>query len=621
MSSVTRLLDPTPVVDLDDSVRRLGGGHGLTAARHRDAESIITLIERSGLRGRGGAGFPTGRKWRTIASSATAGLTVVVNAAEGEPGTFKDRMLMRSNPYLVLEGACIAALATGASEIVVAVKAPFIREIERLRSAIGEIEAAGWTDHCPIRIVEGPGEYLFGEETALLEVIEGRPPFPRVIPPYRHGLSEAGGLQHELEAAPTLVDNVETLANVPGILRHGVDWYRSVGTQQSPGTILCTVTGATSRHGVGEFAMGTTLREVIDVVGGGVPDEVGAVLVGVSSPPLTGAQLDIPLTYEDLSAAGSGLGSASLIVIDGSTSMREVAAGVARFLSIESCGQCTPCKHDGLAIAEQIAAGSIEAAGGRLATVARGARCALAGQTERVVGKLLELAEQQGETTEARCIPWPITPLVDIVGGRAIEDLAHLSKRPDWSFEGDEADSHHDPVQRYADVSVVVRPAHVLERDGRGADRPVATARAADDPFAALHESHARLGAAIDALRNADPDQRAALLGQLRDQLVRHCDATEHFLYPLLQQLEPEFGADVAWYPEHHEHHAKRLLDRLDLSDAPAATRLIDDLCADVHASIIEIDRRVIPIIDEHLMGSLQERQIGADIESALSAT
>ena len=373
MSSITRLLDPTPATDLDDAVRRLGGGHGLSAARHRDAESIITLLERSGLRGRGGAGFPTGRKWRTIASNATTGLIVVVNAAEGEPGTFKDRMLLRSNPYLVLEGARIAARATGATEIVIAVKASFTREIDRLRSAIGEIEAAGWTDHCSIRIVEGPGEYLFGEETALLEVIEGRPPFPRVIPPYRHGLSEVGGLQNLLAAAPTLIDNVETMANVPGILHHGVDWYRSVGTKQSPGTILCTVTGATSRHGVGEFAMGTTLREVIDVVGDGVPDDIAAVLVGVSNPPLIGAQLDIPLTYEDLSAAGSGLGSASFIVIDGATPMRDVAAGVARFLSIESCGQCTPCKHDGMAIAEQIAAGSIEAAEGRLATVARGA--------------------------------------------------------------------------------------------------------------------------------------------------------------------------------------------------------------------------------------------------------
>jgi NADH:ubiquinone oxidoreductase subunit F (NADH-binding) len=545
---------------------------------------------------------------------------VVVNAAEGEPGTFKDRILLRTNPYLVLEGACIAAISIDATEIVVAVKASFAREVERLRTAIAELDAAGWTASAPIRIVEGPGEYLFGEETALLEVIEGRPPFPRVIPPYRHGLADTGGLRDLLGAPPTLVDNVESLANIPGILHHGADWYRSVGTRQSPGTILCTVTGATSIHGVGEFEMGTPLREVIDIVGGGVPDDVAAVLVGVSNPPLDGRRLDVRLTYEDLSAAGSGLGSASFIVITSEVPLRDVAAGVARFLAIESCGQCTPCKHDGLAVAQQLVAGADETARGRLATVARGARCALAGQTERVVGRLLELADERGEDAAGSATPWPITPLVDIVGGRAVDDVAHLSKRADWSFDGDEGDSHQDPVQRYADQGVVVRPAHVPEPGRRGADRPTVASPATEDPFASLHRSHARLETAIDALRTASPEGREALLHQLRDELSRHRDATARYLYPVVQRIEPEIGADVAWYPEHHEHHAQRLLERLDLAGVPAEPRLIDELCADVHASIIEIDRRVIPLLEAHLL-THREVELDADIAAELDLT
>ena len=364
--------------------------------------------------------------------------------------------------------------------------------------------------------------------------------------------------------------------------------------------------------------MGTSLREVIDVVGGGAPDHVAAVLLGVSNPPLTGDQLDTPLTYEDLGAMGSGLGSASFIVVDGATSLRDVAAGVARFLAIESCGQCTPCKHDGLAIAEQLADGSTEAARGRLATVTRGARCALAGQTERVVGRLLELADARGDDTNQAATPWPITPLVDIVGGRGIDDRSHLSKHPDWSFEGDETDSHQDPVQRYANAAVVVRAAHVAEPGRRGMNRPVVAESTGADPFADLHRSHVRLETAIDALRTAPPHHREALLHELRDELRRHHDATERYLYPLVRRLEPEIGADVAWYPEHHEHHAQRLLDRLDLAGIPAAPRLIDELCADVHASIIEIDRRLIPVIDAHLQRNQRERDIGADMGTEL---
>ena len=199
-------------------------------------------------------------------------------------------------------------------------------------------------------LVKGPEEYLFGEETGLLEVVDGRPPFPRVAPPYRDGLDALG-------AAPTLANNVETMAHVACILANGPAWFREHGTEQSPGTIVCTVSGATQRAGVAEVAMGTPLRDVIDTIGGGPEPgrHVQAVLSGVAHPFVHAARLDTPLTYEDMEAAGSGLGACGFIVFDDAADMVAVAQGVARFLAVESCGQCTPCKQDGLAIAEILA--------------------------------------------------------------------------------------------------------------------------------------------------------------------------------------------------------------------------------------------------------------------------
>ncbi len=254
-----------------------GGGAGLAAARAVEPDVVIAEVEASGLRGRGGAGFPTGTKWRTVAAygSSVLATTVVVNAAEGEPGTFKDRAILRANPYAVLEGALIAAHAVGANEIVFATKARFVEELRRVRSAVDELTSAGWTKDVAISIVEGPSEYLYGEETALLEVIDGRPPFPRIAPPYRRGVVEVltdddvdseSGLAADVEMAtaddetlapPVLANNVETLANVPAIIENGAGWFRSVGTPESPGTIVVTLTGDVLRPGVGEVAMGS----------------------------------------------------------------------------------------------------------------------------------------------------------------------------------------------------------------------------------------------------------------------------------------------------------------------------------------------------------------------------
>jgi NADH:ubiquinone oxidoreductase subunit F (NADH-binding) len=439
------------------------------------AETIFDELVASGLRGRGGAGFPTGVKWRTVASFASPLLrtSIVVNAAEGEPGTFKDRSILRANPYAVLEGALIAAHALQARSIVVATKATFTDVLDRLAAAIHEIAVAGWSDGIEIKIVEGPSEYLFGEETALLEVIDGRPPFPRIAPPFRRGVVEVvrserdaasgsglpanvrmAGTDHLSLAPPVLVNNVETMANVPAIIARGAKWFRSVGTDESPGSIVCTVTGAVQHPGVIEVAMGTSLRDAIDLAAGGVAEgqQISAVLVGVSSSVLAPDQLDTALTYEAMKAAGSGLGSAGFIVI-GDESPLDVAAGASRFLAIESCGQCTHCKEDGLEIAHLLA-GLVEGTGrddtlinvsSLLGTVADGARCSLASQHRDLIGSLLQLPDTD---TAARGVKL-IAPLVSIDGEVAVSDSSFVDKQPDWTYGV--ADSAKTPVDRFTD--------------------------------------------------------------------------------------------------------------------------------------------------------------------------
>ncbi|HEV7862141.1 MAG TPA: NADH-ubiquinone oxidoreductase-F iron-sulfur binding region domain-containing protein [Acidimicrobiia bacterium] len=471
MATITRVLDPGPVPDFDAYVAGGGGGgQGLEAARKLGPSATIEEIEASGLRGRGGAGFPTGRKWAAVANNRAPGLrpSVVVNASEGEPGSFKDRTLLRRNPYRIIEGAIIAAEAVDAERIVFALKASFGPELERLKAAINEVTQAGWTD-VTLLVVEGPAEYLYGEETALLEVIDGREPFPRIAPPYRHGVddvgrdpvSAAGSVMAspggQTAAAPALVNNAETLANVPGILAEGAAWFRQAGTADSPGTVVCTVSGGGRRAGVAEFEMGTSLAEVIETIGGPGP-RVQAVLSGVANPLLPGDLLDTPVSYEGMEAAGTGLGAAGFLVFAQGEDLAAVVAGVSRFLAVESCGQCTPCKQDGLAIADILArvarnepeAGDADELDSRVTTVADEARCALAGQQQRVVGSLLSLfpdavRDHLGDAG-APSEPVLVASLVDIDDGRAVVDEHHRDKQPDWTF--DEVSSGQSPADR-----------------------------------------------------------------------------------------------------------------------------------------------------------------------------
>jgi NADH:ubiquinone oxidoreductase subunit F (NADH-binding) len=477
MAIVSRVL-ASPVLTLEGYLAS-GGGKGLDVGRKLGGAAVLDEVEAAGLRGRGGAGFPTAAKWRTVAEFASASLpaTVVVNGAEGEPGTFKDRMLLRTNPYAVIEGALIAALAAGADRVVIAVKASFARERERLETAIGELADTDWTDDAVVSVAVGPGEYLFGEETALLEVLDGRPPFPRIAPPFRHGVDEIGSRPDEpggtqfaqpgpQGSAPTLANNVETLANVPLILGEGADWFRRLGTDASPGTIVCTISGATQRHGVAEVEMGTTLHDAIDLIGGGPRRgrRLVAAMSGVANAVVPAERFDTPLTYEDMERIGSGLGAAGFIVFDDQTDLAAVAAGASRFLAVESCGQCTPCKQDGLVIAEVLtrlcegesSEHDLGALADRVATVADGARCSLARQHERLIASIIDqfpdALRRHVAGHAAATQPEAIVPIRDLgANGDAVLEVVQLAKQPDWSF--DDTDSGKTPVGRLADGS------------------------------------------------------------------------------------------------------------------------------------------------------------------------
>lgn len=318
-----------------------GGLKGLERARSLSSDEIIAEVKKAGLRGRGGAGFPAAIKWTTVREDPCEIKYVVCNGSEGEPGTYKDRYVLQRNPYQLIEGLLIAAQAIGARKIIIGLKAKFTREMARLEGAIEEYAKEGLVDASYIEIVPGPDEYLFGEEKALLEVIDGRPAMPRHMPPFMQGARYTPN-----ENCPTVVNNVETMCHVSHIMAKGADWFRQTGSDDTPGTMVFTLCGDVKRPGMYELPLGTTLRQLIYECGEGPAGEypIQAVFSGVANPVMTDEIFDTPMGFGTLRQAGGGLGSAGFIVYDQSMSMVKVAYMFSKFLAEESCGQCFPCK-------------------------------------------------------------------------------------------------------------------------------------------------------------------------------------------------------------------------------------------------------------------------------------
>lgn len=307
---------------------------------------VVEEIRRSGLRGRGGAGYPTGLKWATVAKMPNTQKYVICNGDEGDPGAFMDRSILESDPHLVLEGMAIAAYAVGANQGYLYVRAEYPLAIERLQTAIKQAKKYGlmgsqvfessFDFRVDIRV--GAGAFVCGEETALIASVEGGRGTPRPRPPY----PAAAGLWGE----PTLINNVETFANIAPIIRRGADWFAGIGTEKSKGTKVFSLTGKIRNAGLIEVPMGIPLREIVEVMGGSVPDgEVKAVQTGGPSGGCIPAHLlDTPVDYESLVALGSMMGSGGMVVMDQETDMVEVAHYYMDFCREESCGKCIPCR-------------------------------------------------------------------------------------------------------------------------------------------------------------------------------------------------------------------------------------------------------------------------------------
>ncbi len=323
-----------------DSYRASGGLRGLHAAQAMSAADIVETVIASGLRGRGGAGFPTGIKWRTVLQVDTPLKYIVCNADEGDSGTFADRMLMEGDPFLLLEAMCVAALAVGATRGVIYVRSEYPDAVSILRRAVVIARANGLLHGAfDVDVRVGGGSYVCGEETSLLESIEGRRPQVRPKPPLP--------AHHGLFGRPTVVNNVLSLAAVPWILEHGAAAYAAYGLGRSRGSMAVQLAGNIKRGGLFECAMGITLRELVYDIGGGTYSGRPVRAVQVGGP--LGAYfpdhlLDVPLDYEAMAAAGGLVGHGGVVVFDDTVNLAAQARFAFQFCSIESCGKCTPCR-------------------------------------------------------------------------------------------------------------------------------------------------------------------------------------------------------------------------------------------------------------------------------------
>ena len=324
-----------------------GGFSAFKKAASMGSAAIVSEVEASGLRGRGGAGFPTGMKWKFTAAEPSEEKYAIANADEGEPGTFKDRYIMEQVPFRFLEGLMIAALAIGAEEAWIYIRHEYAKSIKVLKEAIeilnaegiaGE-DAAGTGIRLNIYLTSGAGSYLCGDETTLLESMEGKRGNPRYKPPFP--------AQKGFRSKPSIVNNVETLAHVPDIILNGAAWYRSVGTEKSPGTKLYCLSGRVKKPGVYELPMGTSLRSLIYDYAGGMSDShklKGALLGGAAGTFVDESILDAQMDFDNLKAAGATLGSGAVIIISEEDHLPVLLKNILEFFKHESCGKCVPCR-------------------------------------------------------------------------------------------------------------------------------------------------------------------------------------------------------------------------------------------------------------------------------------
>ena len=342
-----RHLDVPELADIE-TYRRLGGYEALEKAFGRmEPDEVLSELEESGLRGRGGAGFSMGKK-ASFLPRGDQEKYLCCNADESEPGTFKDRELMFKNPHQLIEGIAIAALAADASRAFIFIRGEYAEVADVLDHAVAQAYEAGYLgegvmgtqQQVELVVHRGAGAYICGEETALLDSLEGKRGNPRLKPPFPAIQGLYGG--------PTLINNVETLSNVPHIIERGAEWFTGFGTEQSPGTKVTSISGCVKRPGNYEIELGIPAREIVYGLAGGPPDgrEVKAWFPGGSSAPvLTAEELDLPYSFEAMQEAGSMLGSGAIIIADETVSIPHLALRTARFYHHESCGKCTPCRE------------------------------------------------------------------------------------------------------------------------------------------------------------------------------------------------------------------------------------------------------------------------------------
>jgi NADH:ubiquinone oxidoreductase subunit F (NADH-binding)/Pyruvate/2-oxoacid:ferredoxin oxidoreductase delta subunit/(2Fe-2S) ferredoxin len=339
------IIDPA---EIDEYIARGGYQAQARTLREHSPDVVCDMVERSGLRGRGGGGFPTGKKWKFARQSAADQKYLVCNADEGDPGAFMDRAVIEGDPHRLVEGMVLAAYGIGASKAYVYIRAEYPLAIKRLKSAIAQAEAcgllgdnilgSGFSLHIIIKM--GAGAFVCGEETALIHSIEGRRGMPRPRPPFP--------AVRGLFGKPTIINNVETLANLPTLMAQGPEWFSAVGTKTSKGTKVFALSGKVTRTGLVEVAMGTTVRRIVFDIGGGIPNGKRYKAVQIGGPSggcIPEQHLEIDVDYESLKTVGAMMGSGGLVVMDEETCMVDVAKFFMDFIQRESCGKCIPCRE------------------------------------------------------------------------------------------------------------------------------------------------------------------------------------------------------------------------------------------------------------------------------------